>query len=455
MATDLLAMPTRVALFRIAWPVIALGLVRSGYFLADAFWAGRMGEEAGAALSAMGGAAFATWILSSVADLSATGTHALVARAAGAGDRDAVRDAGTQGTWLALALGIVVALAAGPLSDGYFALVGFRGEGFAAPLAMGRALLRVLCWGFVTMTVTSSLSAVFRGLGDTRTPMIVSATTLVLNAALAPVLMFGLGPVPRLGLPGAAWATVIASAFGAAVLAWALAQKETGLVRKGPSASEIRRIAAIGFPQAVSNVGFSLVYVLLGDVLASFGPAAIAGLGIGHRVESASYQVCLGFGTAAATLVGQNLGAGDRRRAAAAAHRAARLAAAAMIPFMIVFVLAPRAVVGIWAHDPATLANGAGYLLAAGAVLIGMSLEVVYESAFAGAGDTMPAMVVVLPLTVLRIPVAAWLAANTQLGISAIWWAIAATTAAKGLLLWVLFAARTKVARDDARAAKA
>jgi Na+-driven multidrug efflux pump len=239
------------------------------------------------------------------------------------------------------------------------------------------------------------------------------------------------------------------------VLAWALAQKETGLVRKGPSASEIRRIAAIGFPQAVSNVGFSLVYVLLGDVLASFGPAAIAGLGIGHRVESASYQVCLGFGTAAATLVGQNLGAGDRRRAAAAAHRAARLAAAAMIPFMIVFVLAPRAVVGIWAHDPATLANGAGYLLAAGAVLIGMSLEVVYESAFAGAGDTMPAMVVVLPLTVLRIPVAAWLAANTQLGISAIWWAIAATTAAKGLLLWVLFAARTKVARDDARAAKA
>lgn len=455
MATDLLAMPTRLALFRIAWPVIALGLVRSGYFLADAFWAGRMGDESGAALSAMGGAAFATWILSSVADLSATGTHALVARAAGAGDRDAVRDAGTQGTWLAALLGVVVALAAGPLTDGYFALVGFRGDDFAAPLAMGRSLLRVLCWGFVTMSVTSSLSAVFRGLGDTRTPMIVSATTLLVNAALAPLLMFGLGPVPRLGLAGAAWATVIASGFGAAMLGWALAKKDAGLVRAGPSAATIRRIAAIGLPQMVSSVGFSFVYVLLGEVLASFGPAAIAGLGIGHRVESASYQVCLGFGTAAATLVGQNLGAGDPRRAWAAAHRAARLSAAAMVPFMLVFVLAPRAVVSIWAHDPATLANGATYLLAAGAVLIGMSLEVVYESAFAGAGDTMPAMVVVLPLTVLRIPVAAWLAANTTLGISAIWWAIAATTAAKGLLLWALFAARARHAREGARAAKA
>ena len=76
-------------------------------------------------VSGMGGAAFATWILSSVADLSAVGTHALVARAAGARDWPAVRDAATQGAWLSLALGLVAFALAGPMTDGYFALVGF------------------------------------------------------------------------------------------------------------------------------------------------------------------------------------------------------------------------------------------------------------------------------------------------------------------------------------------
>lgn len=442
LTTAVLRMHPSRALWSIAWPVIALGLVRAGYFLADTFWAGRMGDDAPAALSAMGGAAFATWILSSLADLSAVGTHALVARAAGAGDRGAIRDAATQGAWLSLALGVAVAVFARPLADGYFALVGFSGPAFEAPLAMGTSLLRVLAWGFSAMTLQASLSAVFRGLGDTRVPMILSATTFVVNAVLAPVLIFGAGIFPRLGLAGAAWATVFASGLGALLSLVALVLRGDAPTLALPRFATLGRIAAIGVPQAVSGVGFCLVYVLLGEVLTSFGPTAIAGLGIGHRVESIAYHVAVGFGAGAATMVGQHLGAGDPLAATRAANLGAKLAALAMLPFMAVFVLAPRALVALWALDPETLARGSSYLLAAGAVLVLMALEVVYESAFAGAGETMPALLVALPLTAARIPAAAWLASHTTLGIEGIWLSIALSTAAKGLLLWALHAWR-------------
>ena len=97
----LLELAPRRAVLRLAWPVIVLGLLRSGYFLADAYWAGRLGPDAPAALSAIGGAAFATWILSCLGELPAVGVHALAARAAGGGDLRAVRSYAAQGLWLA------------------------------------------------------------------------------------------------------------------------------------------------------------------------------------------------------------------------------------------------------------------------------------------------------------------------------------------------------------------
>ncbi len=436
----LLQMPIGRAVLTLAWPVIALGLVRSGYFLADSYWAGQMGALAPAALAAMGGSAFATWIISSLSDLAAVGAHALAARSEGAGQRARIAPVVTQAIWLSLALGLLGALCAKPLAKLYFATLGFEGALFGEPLRLGLQFLEVILLGSAALHLHSLLSSIFRALGDTRTPMLISMATLVLNVVLDPVLIFGWGGLPALGLAGAAWATVAANVVGVIFSLIALAREGIRLRWAAPSVKWMGQIASIGGPTALSGVGFCLVYVLLGELLGSFGPVAIAGLGLGHRIEGPAYQICVGFGAAAATLVGQRLGAGDRPGAIRSAHRAAALTSLVMLPLSILFVLAPRWLLGPWAPDQATLTQGAGYLGTVGIVLIGMALEVVYESAFAGAGDTIPAMVIVLSLTAARVPVAAW--ASAHFGLGGIWAAIALSTAAKGLLLWGVFTFR-------------
>src|SRR5262249_55116605 len=153
-------------------------------------------------------------------------------------------------------------------------------------LVLGHDFLDVVIMTSMTLMLHVVVDAAFRGIGDTRTPMTISALTLALNAALDPVLMFGAGPIPALGISGAAWATALATAI--AIVAGLM-----GLSRGGyrppldvPEPRRVLFLLRVGTPQTVSGVGFCLVYVFLGDILHRFGPEALAGLGIGHRVES-------------------------------------------------------------------------------------------------------------------------------------------------------------------------
>lgn len=432
------------ALFDVAWPVIALGLLRSGYFLADAYWAGRLGADAPAALSALGASAFAIWILHTLGELAAVGTHTKVARATGAGTPAQIAGWITQGLWVAGTTGVLLAMVAHPIAAQFFATLGFGHEGFERPLALGHDFLDVVLLTSASLLLHVVVDAAFRGIGDTRTPMAISALTLALNVLLDPVLMFGAGPISPMGIAGAAWATALANVI--AVIAGVIVLSVRGYRPRfdAPETSRVLFLLRVGLPQTISGVGFCLVYVFLGDILHRFGPEALAGLGIGHRLESASYQICFGFGCAAATLVGQNLGARRPREAARAAHLAAKVACLVMLPFTIATVLFGNALIAIWAPDPLTQQHGAGYLFAAGLVAMPMALEVVYEAAFSGAGETIPSMLVVLPLTAARIPLAAWLASIPALGIYGVWIAIGVTTAIKGLALLGVFRWRTQ-----------
>jgi putative MATE family efflux protein len=440
----LLRMTTGRAVWSLAWPVIALGLARAGYYLADTYWAGRMGDDAPAALAALGVVAFAFWILHCLGDLAAVGTLSLCARAEGAGDHAEVRRVFGMGLLAATALGLTLAVFAGPLARGYFALVGFDAHGFEGAARVGLPFLRTLLVGGGALLAHAVIDSVFRAVGDTRTPLVIALATLIVNAGLDPWLIFGGAGLPALGLAGAAWATVFANAVAALVGFYVLVRRGRAPLRPaalGAGARALGRVLAIGFPQFVSGTGFCLVYVALADVLNGFGPTALGALGIGHRIEAPAFQICLGFSVAAATLVGQNLGAGDPRAAARAAHRAAVFACAAMAPFAVALLAASPLIVALWAPDDLTRARSASYLMAVGIATVPMALEVVYEGAFAGAGRTGLALAVLLPLTALRIPLAAYLAGKTRLGLDGVWVAIALTTALKGLLITVAFRA--------------
>jgi putative MATE family efflux protein len=436
MTTPLFDLPLPRAIARLAWPAMAAAMMVNVFNLVDAFWVGRLGT---AALGGMTASAFLVWCLHAVGQLVGTGVNAVVARRVGEAAPAAAGVAGGHGLVLALAAAALVMAQTLPLREQLLGLLDL-------PQAVrGAALdyLTPILYGFPTMTLWYGVESIFRGSGDTRTPMIVLGLTLLVNAALDPLLIFGVGPIPSLGIAGAGWATVSSHLLGVAA-GLLLLQKLPVRPRLGEGGSRLDlellgRLVRIGAPIALSSFFFSVIYLILTPIIASFGAAPVAAIGIGHRVEGLAYFTSLGFATAAATLVGQHLGAGHPRRASDAAWSSTGYAAAALAALSICFFTLAPWIIDIFSDDPEVIGHGARYLRIIAVFETMTALELVLEGAFSGAGDSVPPMLVVIPLTGLRVPAAHLLAHRLGLGPSGIWWAISASTAIKGILMALWF----------------
>ncbi len=403
-----------------------MGWLRTGYLLTDSWFVGRLGDDA---LAAIGGAAFAWWMLLLLAELPGVGVHALVAQHVGAERLDRVRGTFVQGLWLGVGLGVGL-LALLPTVPWYLAAVGFTPGSHTA--ALGNAFLSASLLGGVPVVLNVVVGGVFRGLGQTREALGITVLTFVVNAALLPVLI---GP---LGIAGAAWATVLASAVGACVGLARLTLRGLGPAPAPPHLPSLARIASIGGPVSARGIAFCFVYVLLGRFIVQFGEAQMAGLGIGHRVEGLAYQVCVAFEVGAATLVGQHVGARDLHGARRAADQAALACAALMIPAALILFGAAPSIFDAFASTASTVAAGTAYLRIQTAVFVFMALEAVYGGAFAGSGRTVAPFWIVTIGTVARLPLAWLLAWPLGLGANGIWIAIALSTMAKGIAsTWV------------------
>lgn len=420
--------PLDRAIVHLGLPAGGAALLASAFLVVDTFWLGRVGPAAIAAASTAG---FAMWLMQTLGDGLAMGSGAVVARAVGAADRTGARRAA--GTGLALALAGAGAVVAGglPLVGPVFAFMGTA----PAVTAAGEAYLRIILWGTPAYFAFAWVTAALRGAGDARTPLALLGVAGAVNLALDPVLIFGLGPAPELGVAGAAAATVAAWTAGAAAGWWRL--ERPGLrprvadVRWAPEAA---RAVAVGAPLAVQGALFSLVYILLTRVTTGFGTAAVAALGIGHKLEVLNYFVCAGMGTAATTVVGQALGAGLPGRARRAAWRTLFLTILPVGAVTALLVAVPGAAVAVFSAAPGVVAAGVTYVLVVGLSQPFMAAEVVLVGAFAGAHRTAIPATLVVALTAARVPLAAALVAAGW-GVEGVWAAIAVTTVAKGVAL--------------------
>ncbi len=425
------------AIFSLSLPGMISSVLETLYQLIDAYWVGKLGADA---LAAIGGSSFILWAVFSLTGLSINGIATLVAQNIGAGKSEQGRFAAGQGMVLNLGSALVLAFLVFISQNTLYQIMGFEPH----VLLLARQYMNIILIGLVLSFGFTALEAIFRGLGDTRTPMIVLAVALTFNAVADPFFIFGWWGFPQLGIAGAAVATVISEILGLFILLWLLAKRQylPKLRFKKPviHLNIMRKISAIGAPVAFGGFFFSLIYVALTRFISQFGMEAIAAIGIGHRIEGIAWFACVGFSVAASTLVGQNVGAKRLKQAERSAWLVSLYGVALLALISAIYYFAPQTLMSIFTNDAAVQKIGADYLRIIALFEIFLGLEVVMEGAFSGAGYTLPVMLVSVPVTAARIPLAWLFAIHWQWGIDGIWWAIAMTTGLKGTLNTVLFA---------------
>jgi putative MATE family efflux protein len=422
------------AVLHLGAPAAMAALLQAGFLVVDTFWLGRVGPVALAAASTAG---FTMWLAQTLGDGAAAGSGAVLARSIGARDPMAARRSAAAGLGLGV-WGAAVVSGLGLLaSHATFAFMGTD----APVTAAGVRYMVVIFAAMPLYFLFVWLQAAFRAIGDARTPLRLLMLAAAVNLIVDPILIFGLGPLPELGVTGAALATA-ASWLVAVIRGWALLGRLGIRPMVGdllhPPMVETWRALRVGLPLGLEGALFSLIYIVLTRVVTSFGTPAVAALGIGHKLEVLNYFVCAGMGAAATTLVGQNLGAGKPQRAVRCAWRTLFLTCVPVGAVTALLVGFPATAVRVFSSDSAVVAAGTTYVLLVGMTQLFMAAEVVMLGAFAGAHWTALPAAIEIVLTVLRIPLAMWLVAEGW-GVEAVWLAIAATTVIKGSLLVGLF----------------
>jgi putative MATE family efflux protein len=428
--------PILPTIVKIGAPVLALESLHVAYHLINLIWIGQLSAAASAAITT---SLYATWCMTSLDEGIAIGILAQVARALGAGDKATAGRAAAQGTLLALVIGtlfaVFVRLLVGPL---------FHALGVPAEVApIGVAYLTIIFAGGPALFLMGAGEAMFRATGDTWTPLKVVGISIVVNAILDPFLIFGIGPWPALGAAGAAMATV-ASWVLAVILFTILARRpdvEIPLDRRALLAPDPRAMLhtlRIGLPRFLIGSLFAGVYLGITNFVARLGTASLAVVGITNRLESLVYVSANSLGAATSTLVGQNLGARQPERAGRAVGTAAVLGIGVAILPMILMTAAPEACLRPFTRAPEVLALANPYVRIIGICQIFTVLELVFAAGFSGAGDTLPPMLVELPISAARVPLCWLLAGKLGLGLPGVAWVLTLTSIIRGtaMPLW-------------------
>jgi putative MATE family efflux protein len=376
-------------------------------------------------------ASYAVWVIVSIGELVGVGLTAVASRRHG--ERDPASAARAAGTALVMAVGLGLVVAVGgvlalPATFRLMQATGHMAE-LAREFLVVQLLGAVLIYGYFVVT------AAFRSAGDTRTPFVLLGGSVLINLVLDPIMILGWGPVPALGVYGAALATVLTRGLGFVVGVELLRRR--GGIRPAFSGAVARTITRIGLPTMLTGVLFSLIYMLIVRYVGRFGTSAIAALGVGHKIEGISYMICIGFGLAAETLVGQNLGVVQSARARRAGWLTARIASVPACVLAAVFLVVPEVLVGVFTDDAAVIRDGSLYLRAAAVGQLSMAFETVLEGALTGAGYTLPTMIAVVCISALRIPLADLVAG--PFGLAGIWWMLALTAIARAVAMTSLW----------------
>ncbi len=291
--------------------------------------------------------------------------------------------------------------------------------------------LVILLGGLIFLFGYNGISAVLKGLGDPRTPLLFLAVSVAFNIILDPFLILGLGFFPELGLYGAALATVI-SQFIAFLASFAYFAKNTmtaGLHFRDLKYSKelMVRTLKIGIPTGVQATVIAMASMFLGSIINSFGTLAVAAYGIATSLDKMAIAVAMSITAAVTTITAQNIGAGNEHNIKETLKWSWLLVIATGTLFSSLALFFPELILGMFTKDQSIILVGKQYLRIAALSYIPLSIGYVTNGVLRGAGDTFPAMLfTMITLWGVRVPLAKLFA--VPMGVSGVWLAIAASS---------------------------
>lgn len=403
--------------------------------LADIFMVGHLGAVA---VTAVGLSNQAVMLVTTFFAATATGVTALVARHIGADEPERANVITHQGYLLGALFG-VLALAFGlsmrlPTMRALQAPPEVLGDG-ATYLGIVALSFPFAAWLFIG-------NAALRGSGDTRTPMLIMLVVNIVNIGVAYAAIYGVGPLPALGVAGSALGAAVGRSVGGLLVTALLLRGRHGLrlhVRRLiPDLPQIRRIANIGLPAGAEQLLMRGAQTTFAATVATLGATAFAAHQIALQAESLSYMPGFGFAMAATTLVGQGLGARDPARARADGRLSQWLAAAIMSCIGVIFFLFPGQMIGIFINDLQVIALGVWPLRLVAFSQPILATSMVLGGALRGAGDTRTTLFITGGgLWLVRLPLA-WLLVP-RLGLIGAWIAMVTDLYVRGVLAWLRF----------------
>jgi putative MATE family efflux protein len=434
---DYTQLPLRRAVFLLALPMVLEMAMESLFAIADIFWVSRLGADAVATVGLTEAVMAGIYSVAFGLSMAATAT---VARRVGEKDLEGASRAAGQTILLACLIAVVIGVLGWLAGDSVLAAMG------ASPSVreIGAGYARIMLGGSITVVLLFVFNAVFRGAGDAVTAMHSLWLANFANIVLGPIFIFGIGPVPAMGVTGAAIATTLGRGLGVCYQLWRLVHPNGRLhVRLRhfvPQREVLVGLASVASTGALQTLLETASWLGLTRILSTFGSVALAGYTIAMRIAIFALLPSFGMANAAATLVGQNLGAGKPDRAARAVWVVGLYNFLFLGAVSVAFVALPEQLARLFTTEPEELAYAASCLRIVAFGFMCYAYGMVFVQAFNGAGDTRtPTLLNLACFWALKIPLAYVLAVPLGLGPNGVFMAITAAYSALTLLAVVFF----------------
>ena len=433
-------------LIKLALPIMGTSFIQMAYNMIDMIWVGKDGSKA---VAAVGTAGFYPWLAIAFIMISKVGGEVKVAQSMGMHDiikaKKYIKSSLELNIIIAALYSIIMIIFNKPLIE-LFNL----GDGEV--ISMSRDYLIIVSAGMIFTFLNPLFTAIFNGMGNSKTPFIINTCGLVVNIILDPILIFGFSNIPAYGVNGAALATVAAQMVVTLLFIIIILKHKDPLFNvrlfKKVQLKYYKSLIKIGTPLAIQSGLFTIFSMIMGIIVASFGPVAIAAQKVGSQIESISWMSAEGMAAALSTFVAQNYGAKKYDRINEGIKKGIITAFIWGIFTTLILILFNRTIFSLFINEADAILKGADYLRILGFSQVFMCIEITICGIFKGFSKTFIPSAVSIIFTGARIPLAYLLSRSDFLGLNGIWWSISISSIFKGVLLLGIFYIMYKYKRE-------